>query len=265
MNFNFFGHKKEAEPANPDAVAPAAAEPITEQPITPAAEAVTPPAVEASADFQVPTSAETQPTVSEEAVQKAMGSTAANLLNTTEAEANGTMDIAAPIETPAPTHVELDGIAAVSDDKYANMQPVAASEAMQANIAPVDQLDVEVADATTDIPTLQSEVQTAERAEASTIGVMDSVPELPTAADDAIVEGLNLPAAGQEDRDETPRMAEPVVTIESAPEPEPIVKTVIDMNNRMEDGKEVVTDADVQELISTTPESPTETDPNQQQ
>ena len=254
-----FGHNEEQKPTT-NVAEVAAVDPKPEAP----AEAITP-ANEATANYQIPLNPEAAPTVSDADMQKAMGATAANLLNTSSAEANGTMDTATPVEAPEPTHTELEGIATASNDKYANMQPIAASEAMAANLAPTDPLDVAVADATTDIPTLQSEVHTAEVAEASTMGVMDSVPELPTAADDEIVEGLNLPAAGQEDHDETPRMAEPVVTIESAPEPEPIVKTVIDMNNRMEDGKEAVTDADVQELISTTPESPTETDPNQQQ
>lgn len=166
-----FGKHEEPKAANPAEVAAAeaaAAAPTIEAPAetmeavpTATTEALGTAAVVSNEAFNIPTTE-----VSEEAVTDALGTDAA-LLDTTEAEANGTMD-----EVSA---------APASEDKYANMQPMAAKDAV-------------LEGAMTDAPEMHTEIK-----EATAAGELDTAPDTLTASDEAIIEGLNLPAVGSEE------------------------------------------------------------------
>lgn len=150
-----FGHHEVPQPAaSPAEVAAAeAAANIAEAPVA-----------EASADFQVPTIESATP-VTDEAVKEAMGA-AASLLDTTEAQANGTMDVA----PTTPTSTDTD------------MKPMAASQA---------RIEGQIGRSLDDAMDTHSEI-----VEANASGELDKVPEVPTDGDNEIIDALRLPEVG---------------------------------------------------------------------
>lgn len=207
---NFFGHKLGHDKApqtatNPAEVAAAEA----------AANIAAAPVAETSADFQVPTT-ESEHVVTDEAVKEAMGA-AASLLDTTEAQANGTMDVVpAPAETVSEATYEGQVAHSLSDAADAHVEFTSAEANGQLDVAPTAPTDGDneiinglnlpetggetgeaaIISSDMDTPSVGAQVDELNTIETEAMFSPEETQGLPAVTENEIIDGLNLPEAG---------------------------------------------------------------------